>query len=109
MIEQIITSTDFGKLNVVCANAGIAKVGSLLDSTASDRKAIFDVNTHGVFNTAIAAARQIIKQGSGGRIISTASIAALRPFPMVRSPNIFMPLYLSLLFSDPDRAETMIS
>jgi meso-butanediol dehydrogenase/(S,S)-butanediol dehydrogenase/diacetyl reductase len=83
MIASVVSEPGFGQLNVLCANAGIAKVGSLVDSSAAERARMFDVNVHGVMNTCVAAAKQMIIQGTGGRIIPTASIVALRPFPMV--------------------------
>lgn len=98
MIEDIVIK--YGHLDVVFANAGIAKVQSLLDSNAADRKTMFDVNVHGVMNTCIAAAKSMVALGIKGRIVCTASIVALRPFPMLgpcASSLIFFPS--SLIFS----------
>lgn len=67
MIAEVVKS--LGSLDCLVANAGIAAVGSLLDSTEEGRKVMFDVNVHGVMNCEIAAARQMVKQGEGGRII----------------------------------------
>lgn len=81
MMQSIVDK--YGRLDVVFANAGIAKVQSLLNSNAADRKTMFDVNVHGVMNTCIAAAKSMVAGGIKGRIICTASIVALRPFPML--------------------------
>jgi len=72
-----------GPLNVMIANAGIAQVKSLLDLTEDDVKRMFDINVFGVFNCYSAAAKQMIKQGGGGKIIGAASIVAFKPFPML--------------------------
>lgn len=66
MIASIISHPNFGQLNVLVSNAGIAKVGSLIESTVAERVHMFDVNAHGVMNTCVAAAKQMIKQGTGG-------------------------------------------
>ena len=42
---------------------------------------MIDVNLTGVFLTCQAAARQMVEQGKGGRIISTASVAAEVAYP----------------------------
>lgn len=65
------------------ANAGIAQVKALLDLTEADVKRMFEVNVFGVFNCYSTAAKQIIKQGTGGKIIGAASIVAYKPFAML--------------------------
>ncbi|KAM0756261.1 short chain oxidoreductase [Meredithblackwellia eburnea MCA 4105] len=72
-----------GKIDVMVANAGIAAVQSLLESTEEDRRRMIDVNVHGLFNTYISAAKQMVKQGHGGRIIGAASIVAYDTFPLL--------------------------
>ncbi|KAL8287322.1 hypothetical protein RQP46_003774 [Phenoliferia psychrophenolica] len=81
MFASIVAA--LGSLDCCVANAGIAKTGRLVDQTAADRKLIMDVNVHGVMNTSISAARQMIKQGKGGRIILAASTGAFRASPML--------------------------
>ena len=63
---------NLGPLNVMVANAGIAQVKPLLDLTEDDVRKMFDVNFFGVYNSYVAAARQFIKQGGGGKIIGAA-------------------------------------
>ncbi|RDL38367.1 NAD(P)-binding Rossmann-fold containing protein [Venustampulla echinocandica] len=72
-----------GPLNVMIANAGIAQVKALLDLTEDDVKRMFEINVFGVFNCYSAAAKQMIKQGTGGKLIGCASIVAFKPFAML--------------------------
>ena len=74
------TVSELGDLWVACANAGINAAGTILTLTEEDWQRVIDVNLTGVFLTCQAAARQMVKQGKGGRIISTASVAAEKGF-----------------------------
>lgn len=65
------------------ANAGIAQVKPLLELTSEDVHRMFDINFHGVFNCYQAAAKQMIKQGTGGKLIGAASIVAFKPFALL--------------------------
>jgi meso-butanediol dehydrogenase/(S,S)-butanediol dehydrogenase/diacetyl reductase len=68
----------FGGLDVMVANAGIAVTAPLVDTTAAQWQTTLDVNLTGVFHCYRAAARQLVAQGRGGRIIGAASVAAHR-------------------------------
>jgi len=81
MISTVVEK--LGNLNVMVANAGIAQVKSLLETTEEDVRRIFDVNVMGVFNCYNAAAKQMIKQGTGGKILGCASIVAFKPFALL--------------------------
>jgi acetoin reductase-like protein len=70
-----------GPLTVMIANAAIAQMKPILEMTDQDIRGIFDVNVIGVFNCYSAAAKQMIKQGSGGKLIGAASIASFRGSP----------------------------
>ena len=72
-----------GHLDVFVANAGIAQVQELIDYDAADFQKILDVNVTGVFTSYRQAARQMIAQGHGGKIIGAASIVAFRPFALL--------------------------
>lgn len=67
--------TRLGPLSIQVNNAGIARVATLLESDEELWNAIMDVNAKGVFLCAQAAAKQMIAQGCGGRIINNASAA----------------------------------
>ncbi len=72
-----------GKLDVFVANAGIAQVEPLIEYSRADFEKIVDVNLTGVFLSYQAAAKQMIEQGNGGKIIGAASIVAFRPFALL--------------------------
>lgn len=74
---------ELGQLNVMVANAGVAEVKALLDLTHEDWDRIMAINLRGVFLCYQEAAQQMIRQGTGGKIIGAASIVAYRPFPML--------------------------
>ena len=77
------TVKELGRLDVFVANAGIAQVKPLLEVTLQDWDRMMAVNLRGVFLSYKAAARQMIKQGHGGKIIGAASIVAYRPFGLL--------------------------
>jgi len=81
LIEASVKS--LGPLNVMIANAGIAQVKALLDLSEDDVRRMFEVNVFGVFNCYSAAAKQMIKQGGGGKLIGAASIVAYKPFALL--------------------------
>ena len=66
----------FGRLDVMVANAGIIHVKPLVELDVNDWDRMFAVNVRGVFLSFQAAARQMIAQGGGGRLLATSSIAA---------------------------------
>ncbi|WP_341201916.1 acetoin reductase [Metaplanococcus flavidus] len=74
----------FGRLDVFINNAGVeGQVGPL---TSADPKAVdftLDVNVKGVIYGIQAAANQMKKQGSGGKIINACSIAGQEGFEML--------------------------
>jgi SDR family mycofactocin-dependent oxidoreductase len=67
--------SEFGSLDIVCANAGILSFAPLAEMTDEQWQTVIDINLTGVFNTVRAAARKMIPQESG-RIICTSSSSA---------------------------------
>jgi SDR family mycofactocin-dependent oxidoreductase len=73
--------SQFGHIDIVCANAGIATFGGALDLSEDDWQTMIDVNLTGVWKTVKAAARPMVERGEGGSIILTSSTAGLVAFP----------------------------
>jgi SDR family mycofactocin-dependent oxidoreductase len=71
-----------GRLDIVCANAGIGNGGQTLDRTSeTDWTDMIDVNLSGVWKTVKAAVPHLIAQGEGGSIILTSSVGGLKAYP----------------------------
>ena len=68
----------FDGLDVMVANAGVAVTAPMLETSDDQWQRTMDVNVKGVFNCYRSAARQMIDQGRGGRLIGAASVAAHR-------------------------------
>ncbi|KAF8152773.1 NAD-binding protein [Mycena galopus ATCC 62051] len=74
----------FGGLDVMVANAGICKArGSLLDIEFADWDNTFNINVRGTLLCYQHAARQMILQGRGGRIIGACSGAGKQGMAML--------------------------
>ena len=72
----------FGKVHIVCNNAGIGLRDTPLDQIAdADYDWAFGVNTFGVINGVKAFLPKIKKHGEGGHIVNTASMAGLHVMP----------------------------
>jgi NAD(P)-dependent dehydrogenase (short-subunit alcohol dehydrogenase family) len=71
-----------GRIDIVASNAGIIRWEPVLDITPANLRAILAVNLKGNVLVCQAAARQMIAQGGGGRIILTSSVQADMQFPI---------------------------
>ncbi len=80
MVAQ--TLAELGRLDIVASNAGIVRWERFLDIQPATLRKIVDVNIHGNVNVCQAAARQMIAQGDGGRIIITSSVQADMQYPI---------------------------
>jgi len=65
----------FGKLDILVNNAGLGFNHDAVDVTESDWDDMMDVNLKGLFFMCQAAGKQMIAQGSGGRIVNMSSQA----------------------------------
>lgn len=67
---------EYGSIDFAINNAGIANTYAAEEISSKDFKKVVDINLNGVFLTAQAAARQMIKEGKAGSIVNTASMSA---------------------------------
>ncbi|MEO9475936.1 MAG: SDR family oxidoreductase [Cyclobacteriaceae bacterium] len=67
-----------GGLDIMISNGGICKFTKFLDLSIDSWSRHMDVNLNGPFFATQLAAKQMIKQGVGGRIIFTTSVGAYR-------------------------------
>ena len=65
----------FGRIDIIVNNAGVTRYLYILDVEEQDWDRIHRVNAKGVFFCMQRAAREMIAQGDGGRIVNIASIA----------------------------------
>lgn len=70
-VERVVADhvAAFGGLDVMVANAGITLIAKFMDTTPEILNRTLDINLKGVFHCYQAAARQMIAQGRGGRLI----------------------------------------
>lgn len=73
----------FGKLDVAVANAGINRMADFLDMPLEQWNEVLKVNLTGVFLTDQYAARQMVKQGTGGAIVNMSSVNAVMAIPTI--------------------------
>lgn len=68
-------TAELGGIDIAVCNAGIIAINGMLDMSPEEFQNIQNTNVTGVFLTAQAAARAMVKQGQGGVIITTASMS----------------------------------
>ena len=69
----------FGKVHVLCNNAGVGIMGGARDATYDDWDWGMSVNLDGVFNGIRTFLPRIIAHGEGGHVVNTSSISAVLP------------------------------
>jgi meso-butanediol dehydrogenase/(S,S)-butanediol dehydrogenase/diacetyl reductase len=78
---MVRTAVDtYGELNVIFNNAGMNRPRNFMEVDQENFDQIVRVNTWGVIVCTQEAAKQMIAQGSGGKIINTGSIASRQGF-----------------------------
>ena len=75
-IDRMVRETvdRFGRVDILVNNAGITRYIDIMDVEEEDWDRIHRVNSKGSFFTMQRVAKELIKQGEGGRIINIASI-----------------------------------
>lgn len=79
-IQRIIDKTveTFGRLDILVNNAGIIRRADSLEFTEKDWDDVMNINLKTVFFFCQAAAKQYVKQGTGGKIINIASMLSFQ-------------------------------
>jgi len=79
LIETAVAK--FGQLDIMVNNAGIETRTSVLDTTEAQYDKVLNINLKSAFFGTQLAAKQMIKQGGGGRIINITSVHEDWPMP----------------------------
>jgi 2-deoxy-D-gluconate 3-dehydrogenase len=79
-VEQIINKTleVMGSIDILVNNAGIIRRAPLVEFSEKDWDDVMNINIRTLFFLSQAAARVMIEQGKGGKIISTASMLSFQ-------------------------------
>lgn len=75
-LQEVVgqTVSEMGRLDILVNNAGIIRRAPALEFPEADWDAVLQVNLKAAFFLSQAAARQMVAQGSGGKIIQIASM-----------------------------------
>jgi NAD(P)-dependent dehydrogenase (short-subunit alcohol dehydrogenase family) len=85
----VLTIAAFGKVHVLCNNAGVGVGGAPIDETAPpDWEWAIGVNLMGVIHGIAAFLPEIRAHGEGGHIVNTASMAGMMSGPMMAPYNV---------------------
>lgn len=79
-LDQLVdeATRSFGQLDIAIANAGITIFGDFLQYEVSDFEKVVNVNLRGTFYLAQAAARQMVAQKSGGKLLFMSSVTGIQ-------------------------------
>jgi NAD(P)-dependent dehydrogenase (short-subunit alcohol dehydrogenase family) len=73
------TEATFGKIHILCNNAGVAVVGPTELATFADWDWVMGVNLGGVINGVTTMLPRILAHGEGGHIVNTSSMSGMVP------------------------------
>lgn len=76
LVDRALTS--FGRLDVMCGHAGLTLFRGFLEMEPEAFDRLVATNLRGTYFTAQAAARRMVEQGQGGRIVLTSSVTGQR-------------------------------
>ena len=79
MIAQIIQK--FGRIDIAVNNAGLEIKKPFLQVTDDEWNKVLSVNLYGAFLVSQVAARQMVRQGQGGKLVFVSSVHEDIPFP----------------------------
>lgn len=79
LVDQAVRT--FGRVDIMVNNAGVETRTSVLDTTEEQFEKVMAINLKSAFFGTQVAARQMIKQGGGGRIINITSVHEDWPMP----------------------------
>jgi NAD(P)-dependent dehydrogenase (short-subunit alcohol dehydrogenase family) len=74
-----VTEAKFGKIHILCNNAGVAVVGPTQLATFADWDWVVGVNVGGAINGVTTMLPRILAHGEGGHIVNTCSMSGLVP------------------------------
>ncbi len=82
-LQKLIDSAvkAFGRVDIMVNNAGVETRTSVLDTTEAQYEKVLSINLKSAFFGTQIAAKQMIKQGQGGRIINITSVHEDWPMP----------------------------
>jgi len=78
---------EFGRVDVVCNNAGVAVSGRSWESTLADWEWVLGVNLWGVVHGIRTFVPLMLRQGGEGHVVNTASVCGLASMPFMGAYN----------------------
>src|SRR5689334_21636816 len=81
-LQKAVAAADaqFGRLDIVIANAGLGQRGSIVDSAWEDIEAVLRINVERALHT-IRAAVPLLRRSGGGHIVMISSVLSLATGP----------------------------